>query len=135
MSFSLSKRIEADSDFILDLPLSQVRLIDNVTFPWVLLIPRQNDIKETIDLSDEDQQQLMREIAQVSKAMQNAYSPDKLNVAALGNMVPQLQVHVIARFASDAAWPGPVWGNGGDPYADPIRKITIDKIKDAIENV
>ncbi len=135
MTFTLHPQIDKDSDFILDLPLSQVRLINNARFPWVLLIPRQDDIKETIDLSEEDQQQLMREIAQVSKAMQSPYSPDKLNVAALGNMVPQLHVHVIARFETDDAWPGPIWGTGGDPYANLVHSDTIEKIKQAIENV
>lgn len=135
MSFTLSKRIEADSAFITDLDLCQLRLIDNVTFPWVVLIPRQDGIKETIDLSEEDQQQLMREIATVSKAMQAIYTPDKLNVAALGNMVPQLHVHVIARFEGDAVWPAPIWGHGGDPYADLVREVTINKIKEALNNV
>ena len=134
MNFILSKRIEADSAFITDLDLCQVRLINNVTFPWVILVPRQNDIKETIDLSAEDQQQLMVEIATMSKVMKAIYSPDKLNIAALGNMVPQLHVHVIARFKGDEAWPAPIWGKGGDHYDDKVMESTINKIKEALDN-
>lgn len=134
MTFTLHSQIEADSSLITDLPLCQVRLINNATYPWVLLIPRQDNIKETIDLSDEDQHQLMKEIAQVSKVVQSLYSPDKLNVAALGNMVPQLHVHVIARFKDDPAWPSPIWGKGGQPYDEHGQQTVISKIKQALDH-
>lgn len=135
MSFTLHKQIEADSSFVTDLPLCQVRLINNAAYPWAILVPRQDNIKETIDLSEGDQQQLMIEIATLSKAMQSIYSPDKLNVAALGNMVPQLHVHVIARFKTDKAWPSPIWGKGGAPYSESAMSLTIGRIKEALNNV
>lgn len=134
MSFILHERIEADSAFVTDLELCQVRLLNNATYPWLLLIPRQNDIKETIDLSEPDQLTLMKEIGVASKIMQNLYNPDKLNVAGIGNMVPQLHMHVIARFKTDPVWPHPVWGQGGDQYTDDIMIETINTLKKAFSN-
>jgi len=80
-------------------------------FPWLILVPMKNDIAEIIDLSEEEQVTLLRESAQASKALQALFSPLKLNVAALGNVVRQLHVHHVARFDTDCAWPKPVWGN------------------------
>lgn len=134
MSFTLHERIEADSVFVADLPLCQIRLINNATYPWALLIPRQDNIKETIDLSDNDQQQLMKEIALLSKVMQKIYSPDKLNIAGLGNMVPQLHMHVIARFKEDPAWPNAIWGTGGVPYAETDITSVVQRLKDEVAN-
>ncbi len=133
--FQLHERIATDSVFITDLNLCQVRLINNATYPWILLIPRQNNIKETIDLSIDDQQVLMREMAHASHAMQNLFAPDKLNIGALGNMVPQLHVHVIARFNHDPAWPNAVWGQGGKAYAEDALTATINQINEALNNV
>ena len=130
---NLHPRLEADSDLLGYMNLCQVRLIRNKAFPWILLIPNQNDIVEITDLSENDQQQLMREIAQASKAMSTLYSPDKINVGALGNMVPQLHVHVIARFKDDGAWPGAVWGSGVDEnYSDADLSATKDKLTKAL---
>jgi diadenosine tetraphosphate (Ap4A) HIT family hydrolase len=108
--FQLDPRLQADSEAIGDLPLSQVRLVNNADFPWVLLIPRQNDLREIHQLSPSDQGQLMAESSHLSKAMAAAFSADKMNVAALGNMVAQLHLHVIVRWAGDICWPGPIWG-------------------------
>jgi len=110
-SFSLHPQLEADTAPFRDLGLSAVRIMDNASLPWLILVPRVADVRELIDLTESQQQQLVREIAQVSQALKSAFRPDKLNVAALGNMVPQLHVHVIARFSDDPAWPKPVWGN------------------------
>jgi diadenosine tetraphosphate (Ap4A) HIT family hydrolase len=104
--------IEADSVFVADLDLCQVRLINNAKFPWVLLLPRREAVVEIIDLSASDQIQLMREISMTSRIFKDIFNPDKLNVAALGNVVPQLHIHVIARYSHDEAWPQPVWGSG-----------------------
>jgi len=93
-----------------DLALSQLRLNNVKTVPWLILVPRRADVSEIHQLSTADRALLIEEIAQASNALSELYTPDKINVAALGNIVPQLHVHVIARFATDAAWPGPVWG-------------------------
>ncbi len=108
--FVLHPRLEADSIFIRDLPLSQLRLNNVKTVPWVVLIPRRLDAKEIYELAPADRAQLIEEIAQASSVLNELYAPDKINIAALGNMVPQLHVHIIARFTADVAWPDPVWG-------------------------
>lgn len=109
-SFALNPRLEGDSIFVADLPLSSVRLMKDANYPWLLLVPRKSDLVEIIDLDDSDQMQLMREIALSSSALRTVTECEKLNVGALGNQVSQLHVHVIARFRNDSAWPGPVWG-------------------------
>lgn len=108
--FQLDPRLQADSQAIGDLPLSQVRLVNNADFPWVLLIPRQNNLREIHQLSPSDQRQFIAESSHLSKAMAAAFNADKMNVAALGNMVAQLHLHVIVRWAGDICWPGPIWG-------------------------
>jgi diadenosine tetraphosphate (Ap4A) HIT family hydrolase len=108
--FTLHPQILKDTIAIGDLPLSHVRLMNDTTYPWLLLMPRRADASELIDLDEADRIQLMVEIAQVSEVLKRHTGCDKLNVASLGNAVPQLHVHIIARFRNDAAWPKPVWG-------------------------
>lgn len=110
--FTLHSRLEADSVFIGQLPLCQLRLINDSRYPWLLLVPALPELVEITDLSAEDYQLLWQEVRQVSEGLQSWCQPDKLNVATLGNLVPQLHLHVIARFKTDAIWPGPVWGQG-----------------------
>jgi len=112
VSFTLHPRLEADSLLVGQLPLCQLRLINDSRYPWLLLVPTLPDLVEITDLSPEDYQQLWQEVRQVSDGLQVFFQPDKLNVATLGNLVPQLHLHVIARFKTDATWPGPVWGQG-----------------------
>lgn len=112
MEFQIDKRLENDSTLVTILDLCQIRLHHNAAFPWILLIPMQNDLKEIIDLSDVNQQRLMQEIIMASKVMQKLYNPTKLNVANLGNIVRQLHIHIIARYDYDLAWPNPVWNSG-----------------------
>lgn len=115
--FTLPPQIEADSVFLRDLPLSQVRLQNQSLVPWLILVPRRA-VTELHELSAEDRATLIEEIALTSKAVQKIFAPDKINVAALGNIVPQLHVHVIGRFKNDPAWPQPVWGRlEPSPYA------------------
>lgn len=111
-AFALDPRLAGDSTPVCDLPLCSVRLMRDARFDWLLLVPRGSGLVEIIDLDDADQQRLMREIATASRVLKTQTDCDKLNVAALGNMVPQLHIHVIARRKGDAAWPGPVWGIG-----------------------
>ncbi|MBR0823679.1 MULTISPECIES: HIT family protein [Bradyrhizobium] len=109
-AWSLHSRLKEDTIDIGDLPLSKVLVIKDAHYPWLLLVPRRPDAVEIIDLDEVQQAQLMTEISRVSRALKEITKCDKLNVAALGNLVPQLHVHIIARRTGDAAWPRPVWG-------------------------
>tara|TARA_E500000081_G_C6107988_1_gene341107 strand:+ start:96 stop:506 length:411 start_codon:yes stop_codon:yes gene_type:complete len=109
--FKLDSRLHNDTFFVCDLSLCRVLLMNDSQFPWLILVPMKNDIAEIIDLSEEEQITLLKESALASKAMQSLFSPLKLNVAALGNVVRQLHVHHVARFENDCSWPKPVWGN------------------------
>ncbi len=118
MSFTIHPQLDKDTILLGHISLCEVRLMNNALYPWIILVPAQADLKEITDLSTEHQITLIREISLVSTAMQHVCQPDKMNVAALGNMVPQLHIHIIARFKDDNAWPNPVWGTGGKPYSD-----------------
>ncbi len=109
-TWSLHPQLAKDTINIGDLPLSRVLVIKDANYPWMLLVPRREGAVEIINLDEVAQAQLMTEIARVSRALKEITKCDKLNVAALGNMVPQLHIHIIARRTSDAAWPRPVWG-------------------------
>lgn len=109
-NFQLAPQLEQDSILLTDWPLCQLRLSLDANYPWFILVPRRANIREIIDLNTEDQMQLWQESACLSRWLQQHYQGDKLNIAALGNMVPQLHVHHIVRFKSDPAWPAPVWG-------------------------
>jgi diadenosine tetraphosphate (Ap4A) HIT family hydrolase len=108
--FQLAPQLEQDSILLTDWPLCQLRLSLDANYPWFILVPRRANIREIIDLNTEDQMQLWQESACLSRWLQQYYQGDKLNIAALGNMVPQLHLHHIVRFKSDPAWPAPVWG-------------------------
>lgn len=110
MSFELDPRLENDCFELTDLPLCKVLLMNESRYPWFILVPRVRGVTELIDLNLTQQQRLWDESNLVSEFLRSRYSPTKLNVAALGNVVPQLHVHHIARFEGDAAWPAPVWG-------------------------
>ena len=110
--FVLDPRLQADSAFVADGPLSQVRLMDDARFPWLLLVPRVAAASEWIDLDGGQQRLLLAEINQLSQLLRQEPGVHKLNIGALGNVVQQLHVHVLGRHPGDAAWPGPVWGSG-----------------------
>ena len=115
--FSLHPRLAADTHHVGDLPLCSVLLIDDARFPWLVLVPRRPDLREIVDLPAEERAVLIEEIAAASRALQGVSGAEKLNVGAIGNVVPQLHIHVVARFATDLAWPAPVWGQGAPvPY-------------------
>src|SRR5678816_2054705 len=111
-AFALDQRLAADTHRVGDLALSRVLLFDDARFPWLVLVPRQSGLRDLIDLAHDDQHQLLDEINRCAHVLHALDRPDKLNIAALGNVVAQLHVHVIARFESDAAWPRPVWNVG-----------------------
>lgn len=108
--WSLHPQLDADSVMIADLALSRVLLCRDANYPWLILVPRRAGATEITDLDAADRGRLMIEIDAAARALRQAAPCDKLNVAALGNMVPQLHVHIIARRTGDAAWPRPVWG-------------------------
>ena len=117
--FVLDPRLEESSVPVADWPLAQLRLKDDARFHWLLLVPRRAGIVELTDLDEADYGQLTAEILSATRLVQEVAKPDKTNVATLGNLVPQLHVHVIARFRSDPAWPDPVWGHGSGPSYPP----------------
>ena len=109
-AWSLHPKLKEDTIDIGDLPLCKVLVIKDANYPWLLLVPRRTGAVEIIDLDEVEQAQLTAEVSRVARALKDITKCDKLNIAALGNMVPQLHVHVIARRTGDAAWPRPVWG-------------------------
>ncbi len=133
--FTLDERLEADTHLVADLSLSRVLLMDNAFFSWVILVPQLPDLMELTDLTQAQQHQLMDEIATVSDALQTLTHAEKMNVAALGNMVKQLHIHIIARFEGDAAWPNPVWGTQSEPYKAQDRKDMIETLQNVLSAV
>jgi diadenosine tetraphosphate (Ap4A) HIT family hydrolase len=117
MSFSLDPRLSQDADLIGDLPLCRVLLMDDSRWPWLILVPRREGLVELTDLDPAERAQLMDEVALAAPWLKAHAGADKINVGALGNVVRQLHVHVVARHGGDPAWPGPVWGFGAAvPY-------------------
>ena len=116
-SFELDERLARDSYPIAELPLCQLRLMNDARFFWLMLIPRREGVSEVFDLKEADQRQLWHETSEMARMLKALTQADKINVASLGNVVAQLHMHVVARRRSDAAWPGPVWGHGqAQPY-------------------
>lgn len=133
--FLIDTRLANDSFSITNLPLCNVRLMNNKLFPWLILVPRVDDAVEWIDLSREDQHQLSDEIAICSHILQALVTPEKLNVATLGNQVSQLHVHLIARYKADKAWPNPVWGGDSEAYAEEESARLIYEIRTALNSL
>jgi diadenosine tetraphosphate (Ap4A) HIT family hydrolase len=133
-TFSLDPRLAADTLAVCDLPLSAVRLMNDSRFPWLILVPRRMAASELTDLEPADRLRLWDEVTSVSNVLAGIAKPKKLNVAAIGNVVAQLHVHVVARSEGDAAWPRPVWGIGiAEPYAQSIADALIEEIKTALD--
>lgn len=111
MSFELHPQLAKDTTVLGHFPLCIALLSKDSAVPWVILVPKRENLKELHHLPMQEQQQFLLESQAVSQALEATFQPDKLNLGALGNMVPQLHIHHIARFKDDIAWPGPVWGN------------------------
>ncbi len=109
MAFKINKKFLKSSHYITELKLCSLRLHDNSKFPWVILIPKRKNIMDISDLNSKDQILLMKEIVQVSKIMKKLFKTTKINVEKIGNLVPQLHIHVIARSKKDSSWPLSVW--------------------------
>lgn len=127
--FELHPRLAADTVPVADWVLSRVLLMNDARFEWLVLVPRRRDAVELFDLSETDRRVLIEEIARAGTLLKTVSGAAKINVGALGNLVAQLHVHVVARRPGDAAWPGPVWGHSAPvPYAIPARDALIAKI-------
>ncbi len=137
MGFALDERLENSSWFIEDWPLCRVSLKRDRTWPWLYLVPRRPNIREIYELNMIDQVDFVREVAMAGEALKLLYKPEKINTAALGNMVPQLHVHVFARFKEDAAWPQPVWAvqSAEIPYTEQEKSAEIQKLKKCFEGL
>lgn len=132
-TFVLDSRLDADTLLIGDLELCRILLMNDARFPWVILVPRQADLRDLIDLNEIDQARLLTEINTCAHALRALTKPDKLNIATLGNVVAQLHVHVIARFVDDAAWPRPVWGvDTAEAYATGARESRLSNLRHAL---
>lgn len=135
-SFSLHERLEADTLGLGQSPLCEIRLMNDSNWPWILLVPRVAGAREIYQLSPEQQQQLLAESSLLGEGMMALFAGDKLNVAALGNMVPQLHVHHIVRHEGDPAWPGPVWGKlPPAPYSDDALAELTSRLKPLLERL
>jgi diadenosine tetraphosphate (Ap4A) HIT family hydrolase len=132
-AFHLDPKLEADTLPVGDLPLCTVRLMNDARFPWLILVPRSENAVELIDLCEAQRHAALAEIVLASEALKALFAPDKLNVAALGNVVRQLHIHVIARFVSDACFPKPVFGQGeAVPYPPHMAGALIDRLRSAL---
>lgn len=133
-AWSLHPQLAKDTVPVGDLTLSRVLLTNDANYPWLILVPRQAGLVELIDLAGDDQRRLLAEIDAVAHALKSITACDKLNIAALGNQVPQLHVHVIARRHSDKAWPRPVWGVAPPAaYDSAVRAGLIDTLRGAVQ--
>ena len=133
MTFVLDPRLAADTIAIDDLALSRVLLMNDSRYLWVILAPRRENLSELFDLDDTDRAVLMEEIVAVSRVLIGSPGVDKINVGALGNIVRQLHIHVVARRSDDAAWPGPVWGAGpARPYLAATARTIAQGLKEAL---
>lgn len=128
--FTLNAQLESDSFFISDLKISQLLLINDANYPWLVLVPRKANLIELTDLALDEQTELLKEINLVSKVLKEGLGAEKLNIATLGNVVSQLHIHVIGRFKNDASFPKPVWGAvPAQPYLEEEKEYVIQKIK------
>ena len=132
MSFKLDRKFLKTSHNLIDLKLCTIRLNDNSKFPWIILIPKRNKITDISDLNSKDQTLLMKEIVYVSKVMKKLFKTSKLNVEKIGNIVPQLHIHIIARSKKDSSWPLSVWVVKGKNYSKTALKVIVDKLRKAL---
>ena len=133
MSFKLDKKFLKTSHHLIDLKLCTIRLNDNSKFPWIILIPKRNKITDISDLNSKDQTLLMKEIVYTSKVMKKLFKTSKLNVEKIGNIVPQLHIHIIARSKNDSSWPLSVWVVKGKNHSKTALKVIVDKLRKALK--
>ena len=129
----INKDFIKSSHHILDLKLCSIRLVDNQKFPWIILIPKRKEVTDITNLNSKDQILLMKEIVHASKLMKKVFKTKKLNVEKIGNIVPQLHIHIIARYKTDVSWPLSVWVVKGKLYSKKNLKEVLDKIRIAFK--
>mgnify|MGYP001821448965 FL=1 len=130
---ALHPQLENDCLLLGKLELCQVLLMRDANYPWCILVPDRDNVTEIHHLAEADQQQLMRESVRLSHALETVFSPDKLNIASLGNVVPQCHVHHVVRYRTDAAWPAPVWGRvPAREYSDEALAEVVSAIRQAL---
>ncbi len=132
--FELDPRLQRDTIPVLDFSLSRLLLMNDRRYPWLILVPQRVGVRELCELSREDRQQLMEESCHVTRVMQALFEGDKMNVGVLGNIVPQLHLHHIARREDDPAWPGPVWGHSAAlAYAESECEARLQRLQQALQ--
>lgn len=132
--FELHEALARDCAFVGDLALCRLLLMNDKQYPWLILVPRRAEMREICDLSGDDQLQYLQESNLCSAILRSEFGAEKLNIAALGNMVPQLHIHYIARFSSDPAWPKPVWGQlPAKPYSADELQSVVAQLRQVIQ--
>ena len=133
MVFQLHPQLAADTVKLGDFPLCSVLLAKDALYPWCILVPRRDEIREIHRLSEADQQQLLKESSLLAATMEQLFSAEKMNIAALGNMVPQLHLHHVARFSNDLAWPSPIWGRfAAQAYSEAALAERVSQLKQTL---
>ena len=131
--FKLHSQLEKDCFHVLDLSLCRLLLMNDANYPWFILVPMRESVTELHKLSKSDQAEFLAESSALSEAMEDVFKPDKMNIAALGNIVPQLHIHHIARYTTDPAWPAPVWGRvESKPYSQETANNIITQFQDKL---
>jgi diadenosine tetraphosphate (Ap4A) HIT family hydrolase len=131
--YELHPQLAADTHPVAAFALCDLRLMDDANYPWLILVPRLPDVRDLVDLDQAQRHALSDEVDRAGRALRDAFQPFKLNVAALGNLVPQLHVHVIARYEHDPAWPSPVWGRvAARPYTPELLVERIDLLRESL---
>lgn len=131
--YELHPQLAADTHPLAAFALCDLRLMDDANYPWLILVPRLPMARELLDLDAPQRHQLSDEIERTSRLLRDVFQPHKLNVAALGNLVPQLHVHVIARFEHDPSWPAPVWGRvAARPHTPEELIERINQLREAL---
>lgn len=131
---NLHPQLQKDCVYIGHFPLCQLLLSKDANYPWLILVPNRNDMTEIYQLDPEDQMQLMIESSYLAEFLSSHFDADKINIGALGNLVPQLHIHHIARYKTDAAWPSPIWGQmKATQYTEQAMTATIEKLKHGLK--
>ena len=131
--YELHPQLAADTHPVASFALCDLRLMDDANYPWLVLVPRLPEARDLVDLDQAQRHALSDEVDRASRALRDAFQPFKLNVAALGNLVPQLHVHVIARYEHDPAWPSPVWGRvAARPYSPELLVERIALLRESL---
>jgi len=134
-NFQLHPRLQQDCFVVGRFALSQILMMNDRQYPWFILVPQRNNITEIYQLNEPDRQQLLAESCLLAEKIVEIYQPDKLNIAAIGNLVPQSHLHHVARYETDKAWPSPIWGKfDACPYAEQDAQMQIDRLRVSLQD-